>query len=68
MIEICRDRTANVKRWRDGRHGAPLVRRGDGRSQFRRVNGYLRLPALRRALDADAARTVTPLNYAANVA
>ena len=28
--------------------------------QFRRVNGYLHLPALRAALQAEAARAVTP--------
>jgi hypothetical protein len=28
--------------------------------QFRRVNGHLHLPALRRALDDHIARTVTP--------
>jgi transposase-like protein len=61
MIEICRDHAANVKRWQDGQ----MVRRwiaagmGEARQQFRRVNGYLHLPALRAALDATIA-TVTP--------
>jgi hypothetical protein len=40
--------------------------------QFRRVNGYLHLPALRNALNAEIARqtteTVTPSNYTENVA
>jgi hypothetical protein len=37
------------------------VRRGDGRGgqQFRRVNGYLHLPAFRATLDAEVAKTVT---------
>jgi hypothetical protein len=40
--------------------------------QFRRGNGHLHFPALRTALDAEAARrrgeTVTPPNYDQNVA
>jgi putative transposase len=60
MIEICRDHAANVKRWRDGQ----MVLRwtaagmGEARQQFRRVNGYLHLPALQATLDATIA-TVT---------
>jgi putative transposase len=58
MIEICRDHAANVKRWQDGQMVLRWVAAGMGEaaSQFRRVNGYLHLPALRAALDA----TVTP--------
>ena len=58
MIEICRDHAANVKRWRDGQMVLRWIAAGMGeaRQQFRRVNGYLHLPALRAALDA----TVTP--------
>jgi putative transposase len=58
MIEICRDHAANVKRWQDGQMVLRWVAAGMGeaRRQFRRVNGYLHLPALRAALDA----TVTP--------
>jgi len=61
MIEICRDHAANVKRWRDGQMVLRWVAAGMGeaRQQFRRVNGYLHLPALRAALDATIA-TVTP--------
>jgi putative transposase len=61
MIEICRDHAANVKRWRDGQMVLRWVAAGMGeaRKQFRRVNGYLHLPALRAALDATIA-TVTP--------
>jgi putative transposase len=38
------------------------VRCGDveARTQFRRVNGYLHLPALRAALEAEVADAVTP--------
>ena len=58
MIAICRDHAANVKRWQDGQMVLRWVAAGMGeaRKQFRRVNGYLHLPALRAALDA----TVTP--------
>jgi putative transposase len=60
MIEICRDHAANVKRWRDGQMVLRWIAAGMGeaRRQFRRVNGYLHLPALRAALDATI--TVTP--------
>ncbi len=58
MIEICRDHAANVKRWQDGQMVLRWVAAGmrEAATQFRRVNGYLHLPALRAALDA----TVTP--------
>jgi putative transposase len=58
MIAICRDHAANVKHWRDGQMVLRWVAAGMGEAakQFRRVNGYLHLPALRAALDA----TVTP--------
>src|SRR4029453_882506 len=61
MIAICRDHAANVKRWRDGQMVLRWVAAGMGeaRQQFRRVNGYLHLPALRAALDATTP-TVTP--------
>jgi len=54
MIEICRDHAANVKRWRDGQMVLRWVAAGMGeaRQQFRRVNGYLHLSALRVALEA----------------
>jgi putative transposase len=54
MIEICRDHAANVKRWRDGQMALRWCAAGMGEAanQFRRVNGHLHLPALRRALDA----------------
>jgi putative transposase len=59
MIEICRDHAANVKRWQDGQMVLRWVAAGmrEAATQFRRVNGYLHLPALRAALDA----TITPV-------
>lgn len=71
MIEICRDHSVNVKRWQDGQMVLRWCAAGMGEAakQFRRVNGHLHLPALRRALDAEAARiTVTPTEYDQHVA
>jgi len=53
MIEICRDHAVNVKRWQDGQMVLRWMAAGMGEAakQFRRVNGYLYLPALRVALD-----------------
>jgi putative transposase len=61
MIAICRDHAANVKRWQDGQMVLRWVAAGMGEAtkQFRRVNGYLHLPALRAALEATII-TVTP--------
>jgi putative transposase len=61
MIEICRDHAVNVKRWQDGQMVLRWVAAGMGEAakQFRRVNGYLYLPALRVALDQNIA-AVTP--------
>jgi putative transposase len=60
MIAICRDHAANVKRWHDGQMVLRWMAAGIGEAakQFRRVNGYLHLPALRSALEATI--TVTP--------
>lgn len=66
MIEICRDHSANVKRWRDGEMALRWCAAGmlEAQKQFRRVNGFLHLPALRAALDAHIAdQTVTPTAY-----
>jgi transposase-like protein len=62
MIEICRDHSSNVKRWRDGAMALRWCAAGMGEAakQFQRVNGHLHLPALRTALDDHVARTVTP--------
>jgi putative transposase len=60
MIAICRDHAANVKRWQDGQMVLRWIAAGMGEAakQFRRVNGYLHLSALRDALEA--AITATP--------
>ena len=62
MIEICRDHSTNVKRWRDGQMALRWCAAGMGEAakQFRRVNGFLHLPALRAALEAHAKEAVAP--------
>ena len=54
MIEICRDHSTNVKRWRDGQMVLRWCAAGmvEASKQFRRVNGFMHLPALRAALEA----------------
>ena len=61
-MAICRDHAANVKRWQDGQMLLRWVAAGMGEAtkQFRRVNGYLHLPALRTALEV----TVTTVTFA----
>jgi putative transposase len=61
MIEICRDHASNVKRWRDGQMALRWCAAGmnEAARQFRRVNGYLHLPALRTALN----NSVSPAAY-----
>ena len=61
MISIARDHSSNVKRWRDGQMALRWCAAGmvEAAKQFRRVNGYLHLPALRAALEAEVANTVT---------
>ncbi|HSK32326.1 MAG TPA: IS256 family transposase [Propionicimonas sp.] len=53
MISICRERSKNVKRWRDGQMALRWCAAGmlEASKQFRRVNGHMHLPALRAALD-----------------
>jgi len=65
MIEICRDHSTNVKRWRDGEMALRWCAAGMGEAekQFRKVNGFMHLPALRKALDAYVAAGVTPVDY-----
>jgi putative transposase len=65
MIEICRDHSVNVKRWRDGQMALRWCAAGmhEAAKQFRRVNGFLHLPALRAALDAHVGTTVTGVMY-----
>ena len=62
MIEICRDHSTNVKRWRDGQMALRWCAAGmrEASKQFRRVNGFLHLPGLRDALNRHVTRTVTP--------
>jgi hypothetical protein len=52
----------NVKRWQDGQMALRWCAAGmvEAAKQFRRVNGYLHLPALCVALEAEAAGAVTP--------
>src|SRR5271167_4156487 len=66
MIEICRDHSSNVKRWRDGTMALRWCAAGmlEAKKQFRRVNGHLHLRALRAALDEHVAASVTPDHYA----
>jgi hypothetical protein len=55
MIEICREHSKNVKRWRDGLYACcALVCAGmlEADHKFRCVNGHLNLPKLRAALEA----------------
>lgn len=61
MIEIGRDHSANVKRWRDGQMALRWCAAGmlEATKQFRRVNGFLHLSALRAALDAHIHGAVT---------
>ena len=62
MIEICRDHSTNVKRWRDGQMALRWCAAGmlEASKQFRRVNGFLHLPALRAALEAHVKGAVSP--------
>jgi putative transposase len=65
MIEICRDHSANVKRWRDGEMALRWCAAGmaEAAKQFRKVNGYLHLPALKKALEEHVRRAETPVDY-----
>jgi len=65
MIEISRDHCTNVKRWRDGQMVLRWCAAGmvEASRQFRRVNGFMHLPALRKALEKTIADEVTPINY-----
>lgn len=66
MIEIARDHSTNVKRWRDGTMALRWCAAGMGEAgkQFRRVNGFAHLPALREALERHVrGATDTPPSY-----
>ena len=53
MIEICREHSKNVKRWRNGQMALRWCAAGmlEADHQFRRVNGHLHLPKFRAALN-----------------
>ena len=65
MISICRERSKNVKRWRDGQMALRWCAAGmvEARGQLRRVNGHLHLPALRAALDRHVAERTVGANH-----
>jgi putative transposase len=65
MIEICRDHSTNVKRWRDGQMALRWCAAGmaEAAKQFRKVNGFMHLPLLRKALDDYVECAVTPIDY-----
>ncbi len=60
MIGVCRQRSANVKRWRAADIAMRWCAAGmvEAGKQFRRVNGHLHLPSLRATLEREAAETV----------
>jgi len=64
MIEICREHSKNVKRWRDGTMALRWCAAGmlEAGHQFRRVNGHLHLPKLRAALDAHFTKNVSAVS------
>jgi putative transposase len=53
MIEICREHSKNVKRWRNGTMALRWCAAGmlEAGHQFRRVNGHLHLAKLRATLE-----------------
>jgi putative transposase len=53
MIEICRNHSRNVKRWRDGDMALRWAAAGmlQAKKQFRRIKGYKAMPQLRAALN-----------------
>jgi putative transposase len=66
MISIARDHSRNVKSWQGGQMALRWCAAGiaEAGKQFRRVNGHLHLPALRRALDEHvAAETVSAVRH-----
>jgi len=60
MIGVCRQWSANVKRWRDGDMAMRWCAAGmvEAGKQFRRVNGHLHLASLWAALAREVAETV----------
>jgi len=61
MIEICREHSKNVKRWRHGQMALRWCAAGmvEAGHQFRRVNGHMHLPKLRAALNSCFAENVS---------
>ena len=61
MIEICREHSKNVKRWRDGTMALRWCAAGmlEAGHQFRRVNGHMHLPKLRTALNRHLAENAS---------
>jgi len=61
MIEICREHSKNVKRWRGGTMALRWCAAGmlEAGHQFRRVNGHMHLPKLRAALNSCFAENVS---------
>jgi len=57
MISIARDHSRNVTNWQSGNMALRWCAAGmvEAEGQFRRVNGYLHIPALRAALDRHVA-------------
>ncbi len=68
MIEIVREHSSNVKRWRDGEMTLRWAAAGmeSARSQFRRVKGYRQLPQLAAALEAATDEEPGPLELQAS--
>jgi putative transposase len=64
MIEICREHSKNVKRWRDGTMALRWCAAGmlEAGHQFRRVNGHLHLPKLRAALEEQFSTNVSAVS------
>jgi transposase-like protein len=64
LIEICREHSRNVKRWRNGQMALRWCAAGmlEADHQFRRVNGHLHLPRLRAALDASFTENVSTVS------
>src|SRR5712672_1481950 len=65
MISVCREHAGNVKRWRDGQMALRWCAAGmvEAGKQFRRVNGHLRLPTLRAALERETAEPVGTISH-----
>lgn len=65
MIEIARDHSSNVKNWKNGQMALRWCAAGmiEAGKQFRRVNGFMHLPALRDALDRHVFASVTTPSY-----